>query len=211
MADRAHYDEETMSLNSLSRTVLKAICCVALLLLIGLSSGCGSKSRPKVLDFSSSNSVSIELGESQTEYGTGLDHIYFENDGLTAPVTLEGVPCRHLKLASGEFGYFYFAINRTFKKRDARNVRIDVDYFDLKPGTLTLHYDATESKNVPNPAYAEAPQRVLLHGSKLWQTATFHIEGASFKNGENSQSDFRICITPPELYVRRVTITREGN
>jgi|ERR1043166_1935264 hypothetical protein len=180
-----------------------------LLLVLALSLGCGSKPRPKLLDFSSSNSVSIELGESQTEYGTGLDHIYFENDGLTAPQTLEGIPCRYLKLSSGEFGYFYFAIDRTFKKKFARNVRIDVEYFDLTPGILTLHYDASKSRKLPNPAYAEAPQRVLLHGSRSWQTATFHIENASFKNAQNSRSDFRLCITPPELYVRRVAVTRE--
>ena len=184
---------------------------IVVVTLLSLCPGCERKPRAHPLDFSASNTVSIALGDPRTEYGTGLDHIYFENDGLTTTTNLDGVACRYLKLDSGEFGYFYFAINRTFKKANARNVRIDVEYLDPNRGSMVLHYDSSDSKGVENPAYAEAKPKILLHGSKSWHTATFHVENATFKNAQNSHSDFRLCVSPPELFVRRVTITREGN
>jgi len=123
--------------------------------------------------------VSIVLGEPSTEYGTGLQHIYFENDGLTTVTVLDDVACRHLKLDSGEFGYFYFTLDPTFKKVPLRHARIEVEYYDLKPGTLTLHFDASETKTNSNPRYTEATPKVALHGTATWQIATFYVENAT--------------------------------
>jgi hypothetical protein len=190
------------------------ILAVTLLLLHAvLFVGCKQQPRPRSLDFSSSNKVAVVLGDATTEYGTGLQHLYFENDGLTTATELETVPCRHLKLDSGEFGFFYFVIDPTFKKVPVRHARIEVEYYDLKPGTLTLEYDASETKTNanPNPRYTEARPKVLLHGTKAWQTATFYVEDATFKNAQNSGADFRLSISPPELYVRRVTVIRAAN
>jgi hypothetical protein len=57
-----------------------------------------------------------------------------------------------------------------------------------------------------------APPYVRSSGftsSKTWETATFHVRGATFNNSQNGGSDFRFSVNPPELYVRRVTVTRE--
>jgi len=43
-----------------------------------------------------------------------------------------------------------------------------------------------------------------------WATATFHVTNAVFQNGQNGDADFRLeMAVPPEIYVRRVTVTRE--
>src|SRR5688500_15446379 len=68
-------------------------------------------------DFSKANYVISFLGDPQKENGNGLQHAYFLEDGRTIVEVLENVPCRHLSLGGTNFGYMYFAIDPTFKKR----------------------------------------------------------------------------------------------
>lgn len=198
-------------MNVMAHLPVRNLLMMALLVCVGaIFISCNKQPRPRTLDFASSNRVSIALGDAATEYSGGLQHIYFENDGLTTSTELETVPCRFLKLASGEIGFFYFVIDPTFKTVPLRHARVEVEYYDLKPGTFSLEYDASETKTNanPNPRYSEARPKVLLHGTKTWQTATFYVEDATFKNAQNSSSDFRLCVSPPELYVRKVTVVR---
>ena len=37
----------------------------------------------------------------------------------------------------------------------------------------------------------------------------FSVADGSFKNSQNGKADFRLEVTPAEIYVRRVTVTRE--
>jgi len=48
-----------------------------------------------------------------------------------------------------------------------------------------------------------------LDGSKEWKKASFHIRDGAFENSENGHSDFRIEVVPPDINIRRVTVTRE--
>lgn len=208
MALRTNHDEKAVRENTRSIWFQLVALLIVAVVSFALGARWGRKPHPRVTDFSSSNSVSVVLGDPATEYGGGLQHIHFENDGLTTPTLLDGVPCRQLKLASGEFGYIYFTIDPTFKRSPLRSARIEVEYCDPQRGTLTLHYDASQMKTNANPPYTDATPSVLLHGSKTWQTALFYVENATFKNAQNSRADFRLCVTPPELYVRRVTVQR---
>jgi len=182
---------------------------VAILAIALLLASCGEKPRSNAKDFSKSNSVSAVLGDPAKENGNGLQHIYFEEDGRTTPAKVGDVHCRSLKLEGTNYGYFYFMIDPSFKRRNVKNVRIEVEYLDEKPGVLGLQFDATGSKKINEPAYTEVDRQVHLTGSRIWQTATFQVHGATFKNRQNSRSDFRFCANPPELYVRHVTVSRE--
>src|SRR5262249_6713451 len=42
-----------------------------------------------------------------------------------------------------------------------------------------------------------------------WLKATFHVRNASFQNTQRGGGDFRLWASPPELCVRRVTVTQE--
>lgn len=170
--------------------------------------------RPAVTkDFSQSNSVSLLLAED--EQADGLKHNFRERDGLTTVVKVADVPCRFLnrKEQGHAEGYIYFAIDPGFKATNATNVRIDVEYFDVvfdaAPAMLTLQFDASGGSGTLSSAYHRATGSFVLRGSETWRTATFRARGATFANSQNGRSDFRILVKPPELYVRRVTVTRE--
>jgi hypothetical protein len=181
---------------------------VAVLLVLVLCAGCGQKPLAKGKDFSNASSVSILLGEKDKDFGDGLQHAYWEKDGLTTPAVVDGLACRYLKVEEFDPGYLYFILDATFKKRSVKKVKIEVEYFDEEPGLLGIQYDARGFRKLPERAYTPLDQTVQLAGSRMWQTATFHIRNATFKNGQNSGADFRFSVSPPELYVRRVAVTR---
>ncbi len=154
------------------------------------------------------NVVTIRLGEDES--GRGLVLIDRERDGRTTIESIDGVMARVLRLEEGRSEqYVYFRIDRAFKEEDVSRVRIDVEYLDPQPGTLSLHYDALDAPNVRNPAYRDATRAVRLAGSNVWQTASFYTRNdALFENRQNSGADFRLCARTPVLYLRRVTVTR---
>jgi hypothetical protein len=160
-------------------------------------------------DFSKSDSVSIRLG--QRESGNGITHLDKVPDGQTAIVTIDGSRGRYLKLIGNRTTlYFYFSIDPRFKQRDVSAVRIDVEYFDPSGGVLGVHYDPQVRSARLDPAYKEANWPVVLSGSQRWRTATFRIRDAGFKNSQNAAADFRIWAKTQEIYIRRVTVTRES-
>jgi hypothetical protein len=163
--------------------------------------------------FSKSSSVTLFLAEAKRGAAReGLAHAFWERDGRTEAVGVEGVECRSLSLANPEAakGYFYFTLDPTFKEQDVSHVRIDVEYFDGvsgHAGVFGLQYDGT---GLPG-GYSSTPllPNVLLKGSGKWLTNRFHVRDATFQNSQNAGSDFRLWASPPELSVSRVTVTRE--
>jgi len=165
-------------------------------------------------DFSASNSVSIVLGEKES--GNGLEHLATERDGLTAVGTVSGLRCRYLNLppitGRGEprqNGFFYFFIDTSFKQEGTNSVRIEVEYYNEKRGSLGLQYDARVKVKSMRSIYTRAGPSIALDGAKEWETAVFHIRDGAFEGTQNGGADFRLEVAPPELYVRRVTVTRE--
>src|SRR5712691_2715434 len=89
----------------------------------------------KPRDFSTINSVTLLLVEAQRGNalrGQALEHIYWERDGRTTVMDVEGVACRSLNLTEQgrAKAYLYFAIHPSFKNHDVAKVRIEVEYFD---------------------------------------------------------------------------------
>jgi len=208
-------------------------CLCAALSLFFACFGCERKPPRNGKDFSKTNTVAVLLGEEGKEFGNGLEHAPGTWDGLTLPAVVGDVPCRYLNLEHSGRGYLYFGIDTTFKKGRTMDVKIEIEYFDDGDRTLGLQYDASPSKKALDAAYAKLrepgdpakfqealakvfakayinlKETVPLTGSKTWETATFHVRGATFKNCQVGGSDFRFWVSPPELYVRRVTVTRE--
>ena len=166
------------------------------------------------VDWSKSNSVNIVLGD-ESEYG-GLKHNDKERDGVTTIVRVDTTPCRLLnhKPNGRAEAFLYFSIEPAFKATGATNVRVDVEYFDVlldeRPTSFGIHFDAAASGSTPSSRYRSAGKTVTLTGANRWMTASFFLRNATFRNGQNGQSDFRIYARPPDLYVRRVNVTRMG-
>lgn len=171
-------------------------------------------------DFSTSNVVSVLLGQESLDLG--LAHLPEEPDGRTTIETVNGVPCRHLNRRPGgsSFGYVYFAIDPTFKTRELSAAQIEVEYLVDATGFLRLQYDAMEGEThrsyksvVASGGDGVSPGNVVrfthMAVTNAWQTATFRVTDAFFRNSQNGSADFRLEVTPPEIYVRRVTVTRE--
>ena len=189
-----------------------------LFLTSGLLTPCSMYSQDdiKPKDFSNTNTVSLLLAAAERadgRQGDGLEHAYWQADGRTTLMNVQGVPCRCLHLTAERFpkGYLYFTMDPTFKTEEVEKVKIEVEYFDGfdgQAGVLGLQYDATLSENRgPNPAFKPCYPNVPLRGSQKWLKATFHVNDGSFQNSQSGQADFRLWASPPEVCVKRVTVT----
>jgi len=193
---------------------LEALGFPVLLMLIILLAGCHRKSTVESTvesggprDFSTASQVTIALGEPAGEAGEGLQLISW-SDGLSSPAVLDGVPCRQLNLPPGGTGYFYFALDPSFKKGDSKDFRVDVEFFDDQPGVLSLQFDGSKTWQTRDATYVGTDHNVGLTGAKRWKVEPFKIHDATFNNAQNGRADFRLRVNSPNLYVSRVTVTR---
>jgi hypothetical protein len=185
--------------------------------LLGVFAALGQEEPRKPRDFSQTNSVSIRLSDPERRgrlQGNGLEHAFWEADGFTTITNVQGVMCRSLSLTHEDRpkGYFYFALDPTFKRQDISRVKVEVDYFDgfdSQQGVLGVQYDSMRSGDNVNSAYRPHLPTVPLKGSQKWLKATFHLKEASFQNSQNGNCDFRLWASPPELCVKQVTVTRQ--
>lgn len=171
-----------------------------------------------IRDYSTTNVVSVLLGQEDPD--DGINHLAYEPDGRTVIETLDGVKCRYLNRKPRSFGYLYFAIHPSFKREELKAVWIEVEYFVATPVVFRLQYDGMEGQTHKRykSVVAEGGQVAdmggsvrftRLRGSNAWQTAIFHIADGVFMNSQNGGADFRLEVTPPEIYLRRVSVTRE--
>jgi hypothetical protein len=175
---------------------------------------------PVTQDFYHSNSVTLLLGQETGE--EGIKHHYREADGRTTIETLDGVPCRHLLRAPDKRnGFVYFSIHQDFKARELKTAQIEIEYLFPTVTNLKLQYDGTAEDKpkrymtaLPNRgtiiSYVGGPSFSRITDTGTWQTATFQITNAVFLNSQNGGADFRLEVSPPDIYLRRVTVTR-GN
>ena len=165
----------------------------------------------QLVTLAGTNAVSLVLGEEDPE--SGLRHLRTEADGSSAVATILDKPCRYLnlsaKIKAGEWGYFYFALDPDFKQGRVGDYRIEIEYYSETSGEFGVQYDAQAATKSLSSTFRDAGATVHLKGLKQWQTAVFHLRGAAFQNSQNGHADFRIWTHPPELYVRRVTVSRE--
>lgn len=158
-------------------------------------------------DFSASNAVSVVLG--RTEVDGGITHLPDWPDGWTRADALDGVPCRYMNhrapnLAGG--AYLYFAVHPSFKRAEIRYARIEFQYFAPSPVRMKLQYDGFEDGR--RRLYKPAGEVLQVPSSASWQSAVFHVAEPAFMNSLHGGADFRLDVSPPEIYVRRVTMTR---
>jgi hypothetical protein len=160
-------------------------------------------------DYSRSNSVTILFDDPEEAHG--LKHHSAERDGLTQLEGYNGVTARASRLTGDRTSlFFYFSMDAAFKTIDLRWARIEVEYLALESGTMGVHYDKVDPDSTGHGRYQEASSPIPLVPSPQWRKATFRTKGdGGFANRENGLSDFRIWAKTPQLYVRRVTVTRE--
>jgi hypothetical protein len=158
-------------------------------------------------DFSTSNVIDAVLG--RTELDGGITHLPDPSDGWTRADEVEGVPCRYMNhraanLAGG--AYLYFAVHPSFKSVPVKMARIEFEYLVRTPVRLKVQYDCMEEGR--RRSYKPAGEILNVTEVGSWQTATFHVSEPAFMNSQIGGADFRLDVNPPEIYVRRVAMTR---
>jgi hypothetical protein len=171
--------------------------------------------------YSTTNVVSVLLGQEGPE--DGIRHLAEERDGRTTIETVDGMPCRYLNRRKDQKGngFLYFAIHPDFKMEDLKTARIEVEFRAVTGGYLRLQYDGMEGEtHKPYKSAMPIDEKPVTLGTGTrfirfqetneWRTASFQVTDGVFMNSENGGADFRMEIFPPEIYVRRVSVTREG-
>ena len=158
-------------------------------------------------NFSTSNSVSVILGK--PEWNGGIVHLPDWSDGWTRVDSVDGVSCRYMNhraanLAGG--AYVYFAVHPTFKQKEIKAARIEFEYLVRTPVRLKLQYDGNDEGQ--HRSFKPAQEIFNVPPSNGWQTVEFHLTEPVFMNSQHGGADFRLDVNPPEIYVRRVTLTR---
>jgi hypothetical protein len=149
--------------------------------------------------------ASILLGQENQEKGLGLRP---KNDGVTQPAVIDGLECRLVESPPGRNHYFYFAIDRAFKWAESMDVAISIEYFDDGQGYFIIQYDGSNTNTFGGAAYVTINEAEPLTNSGKWKTGYFLARKARFQNRQNAQSDFRLELHTPKLFVRRVTVIR---
>lgn len=139
-------------------------------------------------DFTNSHpappAVSVNLSTIDISDGISLVTV---GDGHTTPATVASRSCRRNTDAAGGDYYMYFNVSDSFILQGNHPVvAIDVDYYDLGTGTLTLQYDS-----IGNGFYKNGGS-VTLGGKDTWKQFTFYLTDAYFGNRQNNGADFRI-------------------
>ena len=149
----------------------------------------------------------------------GVRHLAKESDGRTTLTNIDGVACRYLDRRPRSFGYAYYALAPSFKVRELNAARIEIEYRVHHSGVLRLQFDAMEPErhrpyktatpiNEQQARLGDGQGFLRLRASNGWQTATFYATNGNFMNSQNGGADFRLEVTPSEIYLRRVTVTR---
>jgi hypothetical protein len=155
--------------------------------------------------YSDAKSVSIILDATNRE--AGLRQIENE-DGQTTSVTWGGGAARAIKSVPGKGRYVYFAVDDSFKAGDATAFKLEVEYFDAAPGSLSVEFDGSDESAPFSGAYTRAPESVKLDGTKSWRKAAFTLKDTKFTNAQNRGADFRLAVEAPEFGVGKVTLNR---
>lgn len=157
--------------------------------------------------YSDFKSVYVVLKDSNFEYGvTQFDHA----DGVTKPDVLNGVPCRSIVKTQHPGRYVYFRIDDSFKWSDTMLVDVEVEYFDVGPGTFRIEFDGSDTNAPFEGAYSPSKTIVTLNNTRNWRRATFRLAKAKFQNSQNGGADFRIAVSADAFALRKVTVTRLG-
>ncbi len=155
---------------------------------------------PVLTDRLAPESVTALLKEPPVQEGLRLVK---EADGKTTPAVIDGQPCHRL-----DDMYLYFAIDPAFKWAPRMRVKVEVELFDASSARLEVQYDAWSEQGTTEGAYKRALRVVQLQQLKQWRTETFLLTDARFENRENGRSDFRLRVEKPQLYIKRVTVSR---
>ncbi|WP_165246802.1 DUF5010 domain-containing protein [Paludisphaera soli] len=161
--------------------------------------------RPRTA-YTDAPTVSIVLGPDDREEGLRRIDVA---DGRSAPSTTAGKPSRTPTQGVGA-RYLYFRADDGFKREAPMRAAVEVDYYDVAPGSFGVHYDSTDRAADHNGAYKPAAARAALTGSRTWKTARFDLPDARLDGAQNGGADFRLAFEGADPPIQAVRVLRAG-
>jgi hypothetical protein len=166
------------------------------------------------------NSVSVVLGEQSTEAAGGVIHLPEVGRNQTSMRVLNGVPCRFMERPGRYCGSLYFELSPAFKGEGSMNARVEIEYLAKAGTAIRLQFDGLDGdvRQAYRPVLPTGAAVMRLDTGadygvipipNVWSVATFHVTNAVFMNSQRDGADFRLEVVPPQIHVRRVTVTRE--
>ncbi|HLI37195.1 MAG TPA: GH92 family glycosyl hydrolase [Streptosporangiaceae bacterium] len=147
------------------------------------------------------------LGATNTDHG--LQQVEFSGDGVTTPVTEDGLSGRETVQEVPDDLNMYFLIDPRIASDGDFTATFTITYYDTGTSTWTLQYDSANPSGGPvNGAYTAA-LTVANHNTGTWQTATVTVHDARFAERENGSTDFRIA-SPGPVTVHSVQVQVSG-
>jgi hypothetical protein len=192
----------------------------AAFLVLASTSSCGRKPASRPADFSHADFASVTLASSTVE--NGLRFLESSKKEQSTAAKMGGLQCRRFKRTGINDCYAYFMIDPSFKGTGITNARVEVDYFDSSLGSFNIEYDGWDYEAPDRSekgslrlvvydqgAYVPSEEKITAQGTGQWETAEFHLKNVRFANSQNANADFRLRISCPEFFLRRVALHPE--
>jgi predicted alpha-1,2-mannosidase len=145
--------------------------------------------------------VCTVLGASNVD--NGLTQRELAGDGVTAPVTVDGISGRKTVLRVPNNLNMYFRVDRRLAFDGQFTVDFEVTYHDSGTFGWTLQYDSTD-----NPY--KGAKTIVNQGTNTWKTVTITVVDARFAERENEQTDLRIA-SDQSVTIHSVRATISGD
>ncbi len=146
--------------------------------------------------------ISIELGETNIEYGITL--LPNGGDSQHQPVVRGGEAARE-----NITGYMYFQVDDGFYFAQSQPIELSIRYFDQGYEPIYLEYDAAPCASDWNVDTMYHMAALMNRTNTLtWKIVRAELFDATFSGHENGFSDFRIYTPNEPLAVNEVTITK---
>jgi hypothetical protein len=171
--------------------------------LSSLSKANSSKAFPWISDYSKAKTVSCRMGAANAEMGLMLNDGW---DGLTVLEILKDGSYARRTNKKDRIEYMYFDVDDSYVAAGDHELKITFTAraFDLKRGaSCNITYEST-NKYRDTAEYWKLPQK------PGWHTFTFKLSDANFGNNWGWNFRLRICGSPGDVLVQKVSVKRIG-
>lgn len=144
-----------------------------------------------------------------TNICTDLQQLPFSGDGVTTPVTVDGLSgLKTVQVVPNDLN-IYFEFPTSVVYNGDFTAAFSIEYYDQGTSYLALQYDSTNAACGPlSGAYCTAGV-VPETNTGTWKTASFTVSNARFAGRENGGADFRIA-SPLPFIIHSVAVTVSG-
>lgn len=157
---------------------------------------------PWLKDFSQAETVSCQMGQANVEAGLTQNE---QGDGKTVTGLVDGIYARRTDIGRRN-EYMYFDVDDSYASVGDTDLEVTITARAVNPekgARCNLTYEATTG-------YRDTKDEFKLTNAVEWQTYTFKLLDANFANNWGWNFRIRMCGSPGDIWVKDVTVKRNG-